>query len=279
MVSYKIKTGLLGLVLLICSCSKNTIIGSYTYNGSSFMDDRHLIINKHLELNKDSSFKYTESYQKELNPGEDVGYPAYDYFGKGHFTINQKQLILNFDPKFRKIDKIEIIPISSDEIARIRKKHGSDPIDADKIAITCHIFINSYQFGNDRNSNIGYLHANGDILPLSPDSYKEYKKEQFPLELLFDFGGLTENYETGYIGFQYPDEHNVLGFSLGFGDEKIRIEKPGNYKVDIYLFKSSDQTADQAFTGKRVFLIKTSFGTIKIGEMKKTKELKVNSKP
>jgi hypothetical protein len=265
----KIKLQLLGLVLLITSCSKTTLTGLYTKEKLVIADGHNISIEKRLELNKDSSFSYTETHEQILGAGDDVGPAVYRFFGKGYYTSNQKQLTFKFDSKFKKINKIEVLPVAANEISKVRKKHGHpDSTENDKIGVVFH--VNNYQFKNS--SDIGYLYVNGHPLAFAPDSYEEFGKKQFPLELNFDFGHLTDRSVTEFFDYQYPEERNTLGFNLGFQDEKIVIEKPGNYQINLYLLENYFQAKEQVITGKRVFSVKTKFGKIKIDDMEKKQD-------
>jgi len=268
MASYKIKVWLLGLFLLISSCSSTTLTGLYAHKELLAGDDHNIEIEKRLELNKDSSFTYIETREQILASGEDVGPFVYRFFGKGYFTSGQKQLTLKFESKFKKITKIEILPVSVNEISKVRKKHGyPDLTENDKIGIAFH--VNNYQF--EDNSRIDYLYVNGRSLYFAPDSYEEFGKKQFPLELNFDFGDLTDRYVTQFFNYQYPEERNTLGFNLGFLDEKVVIEKPGDYQINLFLFENG-KPVEQVFKGKMVLSVKTTFGKVKIGDMKKIKK-------
>ena len=279
MALYKIKMQGLWLILLISSCS-NGIVGYYSYNKTDAINQYHLSITttKHLELYKDSSFNYTESYQKNWSGGlKDV---PYVYLGKGRYMVSQKKLILNFEPKIRKIYKIDQVALSLDELSELRKNRGdSTPIDKDKIYITCQIFPDDNFFHISPDKYIGYTTINHvSSLFGFRQALIEYYKAQFPLELVFDFGNISVQYAIPYFGNKTPEDNKPFqefsGTTFGFLDERIQIQKPENLKINIHL-SSPDSLTEQVFIGKRILAVETSTGNISIGEMTKIKKKKV----
>jgi hypothetical protein len=98
-----------------------------------------------------------------------------------------------------------------------------------------------------------------------------YSVSNFPSVLTFDFGEFTGRHIAGYPEL-YPNDLNGLGFNFGFLNEKLRIDKPGNYKINIYPFKDDyHEASDQVFTGKRIFPISNVLGTKRVGNMRENK--------
>jgi len=104
------------------------------------------------------------------------------------------------------------------------------------------------------------------------------------LEINLDFGKLSGYFWNAmpvihdYQVIAQADDHKSYwdyrdpGYTCGFFDEKISIEKPGNYLVKLFLFKRNDGGAeDQVITGKRVFTMQKSIFRVKIGDMRKSK--------
>ena len=262
-----IKIYFFGFFLLTCSCSKS-IVGSYAEN--SIKDGCHF--NKYLELNKDSTFSYKEKNNFAINTANppDQSFPDRVFIGRGHYSINKKKLVLNFELKFRKIDTIEIVPLSIDGISKIRKHVGdSTRFQSDIVNIVFNMNVDGFYFNNAEADIIpfGCMYLNRQpfwITNIYNRHYRAYFRSQFPLELIFDFGKLIGANDDPYRGLVYPDEINSLGFGFGYLDEKIKIEKAGNYQINIRLKKGLQ---DKTFTGKREFRIETLSGKIKIGDM------------
>lgn len=238
--------------------------GNYSYKNES----GHNYVNKFLKLEKDSTFECAENYHEE--PAEDVGAPVYRYIGKGRYTVNKKELVLNFDAKFRKIYKIEVVPLTAEEITDIRKNNsGIAQISEGKYILAVNIYFKNFSFEHERfDSSIGLIKVNDLWIGSMRNNYMAFPASNFPYEIMFDFEKFTGQRIADYSG--YTSGTSTLGFNFGFFDERIRIGKPGNYKINIYPFKEDIYSEnDQVFTGKRTYPISNVLGAKKIGDMRK----------
>lgn len=258
------RIGFLGLALIISSCSVRNVAGIYSYKKGSA---RNYVI-KLLELKRDSTFECTEDYHRE--PEEDVGAPVYRYVGKGHYNVNKKELTLNFDAKFRKIFKMEVVPLTPAEITEIRKNNSYiDQTSGGNYLLILNIYFNNFSFEHERfDSNIGSVKVNEQWFSRLRNNYIMYPVSNFPSVLTFDFGKFTGVHIAGYPSKLSAVDLNSLDFNFGFLNEKLRIGKSGNYNINIYPFKNDySENTDQVFTGKRIYPISNVLGTKKVGDM------------
>jgi hypothetical protein len=131
----------------------------------------------------------------------------------------------------------------------------------------------------------GY-NTDGSGAPKDKDVVKYYKST-FPQKIVLDFKKLAGRHYPlmmsgmEYIDYQrvleYPDDKDYawaggtdMGYNCGFFDEEVNIEKPGDYVITLYPFKSHD-VHDQVITGKRIYQVKKSFWGRRVGRMKKSK--------
>ncbi|HWZ02599.1 MAG TPA: hypothetical protein VNX40_03250, partial [Mucilaginibacter sp.] len=124
------------------SCSKKTMIGSYLFEkGTGRMGSP--LTEKHLVLNKDSTFSYNESFHED--EADDVGGPYYYYLGKGKYTIKDRQLTLHFEPKFRKIGEIKVESLSQNELTNFENRDKTiQKRPANSVLIAFNIYFDDY---------------------------------------------------------------------------------------------------------------------------------------
>jgi hypothetical protein len=258
---FKFKCQILWLILIISSCSK-TLTGSY----NSYTQKPNTTFFNELKLNKDSTFAYTENSSSFIPP--DLANITND-IGKGRYQVKMKELILNFEPKFREVNKMEIIPVSLNDLHKaIKRQVNPGAIDSNKIAIVFNVYKGVIVSEHSKyehpyfsmlnvNDKKGSVHFIG-----NEDNYLEFDKSQFPLQLVLDFGRLVWD---GGSSDGYSD------LPLGFLDKKINIERPGNFKINIYLFKDLEPYPN-VLIGQKIFPIKILRDSIKIGDMIKVKK-------
>jgi hypothetical protein len=230
-------------------------------------------------LSKDSTFYYNESFHED--EADDVAGPYYYYLGKGKYTVNGGQLLLHFESKFRKIGEIKVDSLSQNELINFENKDKflKQRLE-NSFLITFGIYFNNYPFGNlGPEAGIGTIRVNEEPITHLRNNAVAYRVSKFPLTLTFDFGKFTMQ-QTGssdierYWAYQPGEMYQLLDFNFGFLDETIRIEKPGNYKINIYPFKMHQLSREeQVFTGQRALPVKRFLGGIKVGEMDKVKSL------
>ena len=275
---FKVRFVTLVLTIMWCSCSKKALTGSYLYQkGTGRMGS--LFTGKRLVINKDSTFIYNESFHEDQ--ADDVGGPTWYYTGQGKYAIKDKRLILDFEPKFRKIGEIKIDSLSQNEIAAFEKKDAFlNRRPENSVLIAFDISFYDFPFhGLSAESDIGTIKIGEQSIHHLRNNTLIYPVSKFPLTLTVDFSKFNmqqtgSEYTEPYWAYQYADEYGFLNFNFGFVDEKIRIEKPGNYKITIYPFKTGYLVKqDQVFTGERILLVKRFLGSVKIGEMKNVKVL------
>jgi len=259
------------------SCSKKTMIGSYLFEkGTGRMGSP--LTEKHLVLNKDSTFSYNESFHED--EADDVGGPYYYYLGKGKYTIKDRQLTLHFEPKFRKIGEIKVESLSQNELTNFENRDKTiQKRPANSVLIAFNIYFDDYPFENlEPEVNIGTIKVNEAPITQLRNNVIIYPISKFPLTLTFDFGKLNiqrtnSKYIERYWDYQPGEMYQLLDFNFGFLDETIKIESPGNYKINIYPSKPGySNNQEQVFTGQRTLEIKT-FPGIKIGEMVKVRNV------
>lgn len=289
-----------GLLLITNSCSKKALEGHY-YN---FKDLQGSGAVRNLKLNKDSTFDYSESFFFTYKPGQFVEQhiPSRDFVGKGKYEVNGKNLTLIFTPKIRKIKRIEVVPILDDKERKKLNLHYS--VGAGSCRIIFQFDEHSFHFNTEdgfptilianHQSVFGWVltgkignNGNGEIVD---EGRLDLNESMFPAKINLDFGELAGYFYSSmpvekYKDYQsLPDESKDQkfvernrgfdpGYSCGFFDETINIEKPGNYLVKLYCY--DDQTKDQVINGKRVYIIKKFLGSVKIGYMKKTKKANI----
>lgn len=278
---YRILLGVLTLILSLSSCCKKTIIGSYLYEqGTGRMGSPRT--EKHLSLNKDSTFSYNESFH--VDKADDVVGPYYYYLGKGKYTIKNRQLTLHFESKFRKIGEIKVEPLSQDEITNFENRDKTiQKQPANSVLIALNFYFKDYPFENlAAEVSIGTIRVNEEQVTRLRNNILTYPISKFPLTLTFDFGkfniqSTNSEYIERYWDYQQGEMYRLLEFNFGFLDETVNIEKPGNYKINIYPFKSGYSIKeDQVFSGQRVLPIKRIFGGLKIGQMAIVRAVEAN---
>ncbi|MDB5147138.1 MAG: hypothetical protein JWQ57_1158 [Mucilaginibacter sp.] len=253
------------MILIISSCSKKILIGTY----NSYTHKPNTTFFNELKLNKDSTFTYTEGSSSFIPP--DLASITND-IGKGRYQVKMGELILNFEPKFRKVNKVEIIPVSLSDLSKIIKRQGNPgATNSNKISTVFNVYkdvtvskSSKYEHPYFNMLNVsdkkGSVHVIG-----NQNNYLEFDKSQFPLQLVLDFGRLV--WDGGSLD-GYKD------LPLGFLDKKINIETPGNLKINIYLFKELERYPNVLLIGQKVFPIKILRDTIRIGDMIKVENKK-----
>ncbi len=258
----------LSLLIFLSSCSKKNLSGLYAYEEGKLYG-RHFF-GKQLELHKDSTFIYRATYHDE--PEEDVGAPYYGYLGEGTYTANNKQITLHFRSKFRKINKIEVLPLSADEVAEIEKsKEFLESNAANASFVVFNIYFNSSYFRPK--TSIGCIKVNNyRLISHYQNNIVAYNISKFPLVLNLDFEEMR--HPDAFESLRFPETGGFLNFNLGFLDEVVHIDKPGRYKVNIYPFgMDSSPMVPQGVTGRWTLPLKRSFNHIKIDDLKKVNSL------
>jgi len=262
------------LVILISSCSRK-IAGQYSANGDVIKAGRKFTFQKRLELNKDSSFTYSESYMPEGYPGGDVIEPAAKCIGKGRYSLKQGSVTLNFARKIRKVDTVEIERLTDYYTLRWWEQIGKtgNPVEG-KSYIFVFMDIDGYYFAGEDPLKPDYLKMNDRRLHPGQINFIEYDETQFPLTLTFDFDFLSGQDTNSILRDLFPGDGKSLGRNLGYQNEVITLSKPGNYRIEIYPAHGTNIIDGQVFTGSKTLPVKFVKGVARIGEMVKTKSNK-----
>ncbi|MBS1532172.1 MAG: hypothetical protein JSU01_17855 [Bacteroidetes bacterium] len=264
----------LALMVLISSCSRQ-IAGQYFAKGDIVKGNRKFSFQKRLELNKDSSFVYSESYLPEGYPGGDIREPSAKCVGKGKYSVKRGSVALNFARKIRKVDTVEVTRLTDyytlrwwEQIGKTGKPAGG------KSYVFVFMDIDGYYFSGEDPLKPDYLKMNDRRLHPGQINFIEYEESQFPLTLTFDFDFLSGQDTNSVLRDLFPGDGKNLGRNLGFQDEVITLPKPGNYTIEIRPGYGTHIIDGQVFTGTKTLPIKFVRGYAQIGELVKTKSNK-----
>ncbi|WP_295797514.1 hypothetical protein [Mucilaginibacter sp.] len=234
--------------MLISACSRKNLIGSYVYVGGA----RGATVKRSLVLKKDSTFEYSD-FKATVVPPDEIR--IHDAVGKGKFALNGKNLILNFSYKIRDVNKVDIIPAMYRELGINDEKSNA----TDSVFLKFHIyFTNSVDDSANPPKNF-YTSVTVNGREIDNDHpLMGLKKNIFPLELNLDFSMMS-----------WPS----VSEDSRFIDKKIKIEKAGNYQVNIHLFKLKDPLLETEIIFNRQILPLTYFmNSITIDGMKRAKK-------
>lgn len=269
----KVSVWCIGSLFLMSSCSKS-IVGFYATQSPGKLNDGDYYYKKELKLSSDSTFSYAEIYSQKTVPtaGEAIHYPPNDYVGKGIYSLDKKRLTLHFSSKISKIDSISVMESSDDEADKLREG-ASDTLNLAKGKVNLFIYleINWYSYADNNIYETGYIKVNEKRFYPSYGRYNRviFDATHLPLNLNFDFEKLIALDQPPYHGYLSHPSGDFLGLNMGYMNEKLRIDKPGNYKIVIV--PSKDNKYDQVFTGKKTLLVKLMHGRVQIDDFTKVK--------
>jgi hypothetical protein len=261
----------LGLTVLCSSCSRK-IAGHYSAKGDIIKAGRKFSFQKNLELNKDSSFVYSESYMPERYPGGDIIEPVARCIGKGRYSVKQGYVTLNFARKIRKVDTVEIERLTDYYTLRWWEQIGKTgkPTEG-KSYIFVFMDIDGFYFADEDPLKPDYLKMNDRRLHAGRINFIEYDESQFPLTFTFDFDYLSGQDSNSVLRELFPGDKKALGRTLGYQDEVVTLTKPGNYKIEIRPADGTHIIEGQVFTGAKTLLVKFANGEVQIGDLTKVK--------